>query len=129
MTLNAQIAFLVPRASGLIRIPALSIDAVLRINQSCITVDRGKDLEFAFVVESKITGEVSLASRAFGAALTTLAGAPLPSDASDDSVRNGQVIRVLLSSLFDAAEMAGMQPASLDEWQQPFQYVDPNDQP
>jgi hypothetical protein len=95
--------------------------------QSRITLDRAKDLEFALAVESKITGEVSLASRETGSIVTDLhAYATAAEDPDDPPVQNGQVIGILLRSHFDIAEMANLSPVPIDDVRRPVSYTDPN---
>lgn len=125
ITVNAQKPFRIQRSSGLILLPTIKLNAALKIAQSRVTVDRGKDLEFALAVESRITGEVSFASRAIGTAVTNLRRLRAEPHV-DDPVVNGQVIQVLLNGFFDMSETSGMNFVPLESVSRPFQYTDPN---
>lgn len=127
INLNTPGGFLIPRMNGTLLIPALKLPAALKIVQSRITHDRAANLQFALAVESKITGEVSLASREVGAAVTHLhRSTPTYDNPDDPPVQNGQVIGVLLDSYFDLAEMAGKTPVPIDDVRRPLNYLDPN---
>jgi hypothetical protein len=127
VTLNTPGGFLVPRSNGHLAIATLELPGALKIVQTRITHDRAKNLEFALAVESKVTGDVSLASRETGAAVTRLLASVTEADNPDDPpVQNGQVIGVLLDSYFDAAEMASLSQVPIDDVRRPVEYSDPN---
>ncbi|MGE4429120.1 MAG: restriction endonuclease [Sphingobium sp.] len=126
VTLNAPGGFHIPLSNGRLSIAAVELPAALKIVQSRITLDRAKDLEFALAVESKITGEVSLASRETGSVVTHLqAYAAAAEDPDDPPMQNGQVMSILLNSHFDIAEMANLSPVLIDDVRRPVSYTDP----
>ncbi|NJO33707.1 MAG: hypothetical protein HC869_11750, partial [Rhodospirillales bacterium] len=128
VTLNTLGGFHIPLSNGGLSISTIELPAALKIVQSRITLDRAKDLEFALAVESKISGEVSLASRESGSVVThSHACATAVEDPDDPPVQNGQVIRILLDSHFDIAEMANLSPVPIDDVRFPVRYTDPND--
>lgn len=127
ITLNAQEPFRIQRTSGVLLVPSIRLNAALKITQSRITVDRGRNLEFALAVESRVTGKVSLASRAIGTAITNLSHLRGEFDGAEDPFKNGQVIQVLLNGYFDMSETNGKNFVPLESVSQPFNYVDPND--
>lgn len=118
----------IARKHGMFLVSALELPAALKITQSRITIDRAEQMEFALAVESKVTGDISVASRATGAALTRLRQAFDPATATvTDPLRNGQLVRVTLAGYFDIKEMDGLIPVLADT-SRPFDYVDPNEE-
>jgi hypothetical protein len=118
----------IPRRTGIIRIPEISFTVGLRFDQSRITVDRSANLEFALAVESKVTGKIATVSRATNESSTILGDAA--TDAAQDAEQalvNGTVARVMLRTFFDFAEMSKLTPVPIDDVRGPLRYVDPND--
>lgn len=127
VTMRPSQPIVIPRQTGVIRIPELSFTVGLRFDQSRITVDRSGNLEFALAVESKITGKVVTVSRACNGNSTILGEAATDTtDIGEPALVNGMVARVMLSSFFDFAEMSDLIAVPIEDVRSPLCYIDPN---
>lgn len=92
---------------------ALECELVLRIRQSNLHYDRAEQYLFALAVENCVDGVVYAASRRKGSDTSSLR--PLPSLAVEPpagAVQPGQVLRVVMRSYFDFAEVAALNPVA-----------------
>jgi hypothetical protein len=120
-----DIPFRIPMDGAIISIPRISFDLGIKISQSRITVDRGRQYKFALAVENFVTGGVSTASRELGSLVTTLAevGPREPPKEGDAPVVNGSIIRVGVKGFFPFEEMKDLTPVPIEAVRRPFASV------
>jgi Restriction endonuclease len=90
-------------ARGILVIPVVTFDLGLHITQSRITVDRGKQLQFALAVDNFITGRVSAASRNLEASETKLQD--VQTAPSGQTLVNGSIMRIGVKGFFPFDEL------------------------
>lgn len=129
MTVTPPEPFVIPRTTGLILLPKISVVIGLKFQQSRMIKDRGADMQFALAVESKVTGKIATVSRRTDAHETQMqAMNPNRSDNEKDAYKNGSVAQVMLSSYFDFYEISALTPVPREQVVGPIKYVDPNNQ-
>jgi hypothetical protein len=111
--------FKIPVNGEILVIRRISLELVVKFQQTRITVDRAQRYRFALALENFVTGAVSSASRPLDAALTTLAEPKEPPPGEQVFV-NGSLMRVVLMCFFPMEEMAGVTPVPIDQARRPF---------
>jgi hypothetical protein len=104
--------FMIPRPTGILIVPKVTIQVAIKITQSRITIDRAEKYLFALAVENCVNGVVSSAARSNDSTHTTVAELikESSSDSGEQPLVNGSILRVFMKGFFPFEETASLRP-------------------